>query len=446
MNPRPLAKLSFALLAAALVRPAAAAQDEVTIRRTSVAEPCRAGKTEPDAELLALSQKVDSLIYEAVQDQGLRVDISGGAPSSPAADGAAVAHDAWLVEPRIERARGRFLLKLAITPPGSRVSYQASDEIEPEDLDMRVVVMMRDLLRASRGAGAPVAEKRPAAVVVEPSAQPAHSPGRAVLALNATLLGGFVGYSLQHASGSTDERLTYPMVALGAGVGLGGSMLVSEEWDVGTGDAWFLSAGMWWPLLSGSLIASSYDVPESDRYAYGLLGTMAGVTLATTALSFGHMSDGGAVLTHSGGAFGTLLGGLVEATITGKTDETPHRGMGYGAGIGVLAAGTLATQIQISSSRVLMIDLGASLGALTGAAAASPLLLVDETASNDETRNRLWLASIAAGTLVGGAVGWWTTRPSANTHPHATSILPTVGLLPSMGAEPVFGAGVHGVW
>jgi hypothetical protein len=266
------------------------------------------------------------------------------------------------------------------------------------------------------------------------------------LALNATLLGGFVGYSLQHASGSTDARLTYPLVALGAGVGLGGSMLVSEEWDVGTGDAWFLSAGMWWPLLSGSLIASSYDVPASDRYAYGLLGTMAGVTLATTALTFGHVSDGGAMLTHSGGAFGTLLGGLIEATIEGRTDVTPHRGMGYGSGVGVLFAGALATQIQISASRVLMIDLGASLGALTGAAAASPLLLVDENESNNESRNRLWLASIAAGTLVGGVVGWWTTRPGSGGHARTTSLRPSVGLLPALAAEPVFGAGVQGVW
>jgi len=44
------------------------------------------------------------------------------------------------------------------------------------------------------------------------------------------------------------------------------------------------------------------------------------------------MSEGGAVLAHSGGAAGTLLGGLTEMAYRGSTDLTPERGMGYGAG------------------------------------------------------------------------------------------------------------------
>jgi hypothetical protein len=326
------------------------------------------------------------------------------------------------------------------------VLYTTSATIQPDELEMRLVVMMRDLVRAARGAPSRVAPT-PSTPAPNEAALPAHSPGRAILALNAALLGGFVGYSLQHASGSTDERLTYPLAALGAGVGLGGSMLVSEEWDIGTGDAWFLSAGMWWPLLSGTLLSRSYLAPRAERYAYGLLGTTAGVTLATTALGFGHVSDGGAVLTHSGGAFGTLLGALVELSIEGRTDERPYRGMGYGAGAGVLLAGALATQVQLPASRVLMIDLGASLGALTAAAAASPLLLVDESESNGHTRNRLWLGSVAAGTIVGGALGYWMTRPFASSNKSATHcVVPSLGLLTVTPAGPAFGAGVQGSW
>ena len=82
--------------------------------------------------------------------------------------------------------------------------------------------------------------------------------------------------------------------------------------------------------------------------------------------------------------------------------------MGYGAGVGVLVAGALATQVSVAASRVLLVDLGASLGALTAAAAASPLLLVDEETSK-EGRSRAWFIAVAGGTLIGGGLGFWVT-------------------------------------
>jgi hypothetical protein len=117
--------------------------------------------------------------------------------------------------------------------------------------------------------------------------------------------------------------------------------------------------------------------------------------------------------------------------------------MGIGAGAGVLLAGGLALQLKPTSSRVLLVDLGASLGALTGAAAASPLLLVDEE-SGHPTRTRLWLASIMAGTLAGAAIGTWATArtPSQSAH----SLRPSVGLVDLTDRGPVFGAGLGGQW
>jgi hypothetical protein len=434
-------------LAGTVAGEAGAEPNDVNVRHTRTSEPSVRIKQETDLELDALAQKVDSILYEGVQDLGLNVDISRQRAHNIGSDEPSpeLPSGEWTVSSELQRRRGNIVLKLSVTPPGSEISYQSLTIVDPETLEMRLVVMLRDLVRAARGkpraAETPDFPDNPKHLATP--AVVARSPGRPILALNAALLGGFVGYSLQHASGSTDERLTYPLAALGAGVGLGGSMLVSEEWDVGVGDAWFLSAGMWWPLLSGTLIAGSYDIPRSNRYAYGLLGTTAGITLATTALGFGHVSDGGAVLAHSGGVFGTLLGGLVDAAIAGSTSETPRRGMGYGAAAGVLLTGALATQLEISPSRVLMIDLGASLGALTGAAAASPLLLVDESNSNAAARNRLWLASIGAGTLIGGAVGWWTTR---STDVGRVALFPTIGPIAVKSEVPAFGAMLTGSW
>ena len=70
---------------------------------------------------------------------------------------------------------------------------------------------------------------------------------------------------------------------------------------------------------------------------------------------------------------GLLLGGLGEMTIRGRTGFVPERGMGFGAAAGVLVAGAAGPLgFKVTSSQVLMMDLGAGLGSLVAAAAASP--------------------------------------------------------------------------
>jgi hypothetical protein len=312
--------------------------------------------------------------------------------------------------------------------------------------------MMRDVVHSAGAGAAPVAPGSPANAGPERAVESEvpRSQGRAVLALNAAVLGGYVGFSLQRASGSADARLTYPLVALGTGIGLGASMLVADEWDITLGDAWFLSAGTWWPIASGVLVAKSYNVPDTDLYVYGLVAASAGVSLSVAALSAKPMSEGGALLAHSGGAGGTLLGALTEMAVRGSTSSTPERGMGYGAGVGVVTAGALATQVKVTSSRMLLIDLAASLGALTGAAAASPLLLVHE--SEDPTRTRLWLTSIAAGTVIGGTIGWFSTRSAPNQPdkpdkpPSAMPYFNVEPANPLRGTRSFMSLGLHGSW
>ena len=71
--------------------------------------------------------------------------------------------------------------------------------------------------------------------------------------------------------------------------------------------------------------------PESDRYAWGIGGGLAGITLASVSLSFAGMANGGAAVAHSGGIIGTGLGAGTEMAIRGNADETPFKGLGYGA-------------------------------------------------------------------------------------------------------------------
>ncbi len=373
----------------------------------------------PDASLEPLLPRLDQLVTEAVQDLGLTLALEPRGARELPSDEELVqrALDSWVVLPTLQREGRDLRIRIVAIRPGTRVLLTRSELSSSEDLDVRVAVMMRDLLQ-TRATG-----PLPAKAASEP--QPAEhaeprSSGRAVLALNAAVFGGYVGYSIQAASGSADERLVYPLVALGAGVGLGASMLVADEWDVTVGGAWFLSAGLWWPTSAGLLLAGYHDVPEEDRYVYGVVSGTGGVALAVAAMSLSTISEGDAALAHSGGVLGMGLGGLTQLFVQGKTSKTPIGGMGYGAGLGTLGAGVLATQLDLRASRVLLIDLGATLGALTGAAAASPLLLVNEEES--KPRTRLWLGSIFAGSVLGAGIGWWWTRKTPPDRPRAAEL------------------------
>ena len=409
-------------------------------------------RPDPDAErqVSALGRELDSVVVEAAQDLGLTIDVSARPAASPISERTIVeqAASSWVFSPRIGLEGSTVVVRIVAVQPGSHVLLVRTEQIKAGELEVRAVLMMRDLVRAGgvkAPAPAPTPQANESAVV-----KPARSPGRAVLALNAAAFGGYVGFALQNAGGADDPRLTYPLIALGTGIGLGGAVIAAEEWDIGVGDAWYLSAGIWWPALGAALIAS--EEPSSKRYLYSAAAGGGGLALATTAVAFGGMTEGDALVAHSGGAFGLLLGGVTDLAIQGKTDVTPTLGMGTGAIVGVVAAGTLARLTPPQPpSRVLFIDLSAGLGALGGAAIASPLVF---GADVTPTRNRLWLSAIGVGTFTGAAIGILMTR---NT-PHETrkrtsmtSISPFVGVIaeemhPGGRSSPVTGAGITGKW
>ncbi len=447
---------SFLIAVALLAASVRAAADGVVLVPSVVVARTQAGDVlrrplPADGKLLATSaRQLDAVLAEAAQDLGLTLDVSERAEAEERAltEEALItrARSAWVFSPRLRLVGNAVQVRLVAVAPGSRVLLVRNQSMDEDELGVRAMVMMRDLVEAGRhergepGAQAPGEEPE--------TAHHARSQGRAVLALNSAALGGYVGYSIQVASGSSDSRLTYPLIALGAGIGLGGSMIVADEWDVGLGDAWYLSAGTWWPLASGLLLADGYAVdPSSDRYAYGLIGASAGITLATVSLSLKGMGEGGAALTHSGGAIGLLLGAMTQWGYEGDLESSPSRGMGYGAGAGVLLTGVAATQLHVGTSRVLMIDLGAMLGALTGAAAASPLAFAGTTSKG---KNRAFVGATAAGLVAGGTIGFLTTRPSsASAEPGDRWAMPYAGVIAESSVPngaPAYGAGLVGVW
>jgi hypothetical protein len=414
-----------------------------------------------EGTLYARTQELDATLRDAVQDLGFTLDIADAGPvvghardldlveratKSTAHGGGPNDPGTWVVSARLEALGGdTFILRIVAVPPKSKQLRVRVERVGGADVSVRGLILLRDLLSSAPSAMSDTGP-RPQESAQLGIMSPLRSQGRAVLAANAALWGAFVAYSIQRASGSEDPRLLYPLLTLGTGVGLGGALLVAEEWDISTGDAWLLAGGAWWGTASGILIANGRHVqPLTDRYAWGVGGGLVGLGLGTFALTRGRIDEGDATLVHSGAAIGLGLGSLTEFFYRGDLDVTPYTGSGYGAAIGLVSAGTLATFVQVSPSRVLLVDLGAGLGAAAGAAAGSPLVFEDLTPE----KTRGFVAATVGGTLVGGAAAWWLTRDRGKTDPPkdraAARAVPFGGVVGGTEA-PAYGLGVRGTF
>lgn len=403
---------------------------------------------ETPVDLAPLAVQLEQVLREAVRDFGLEPL----APAEGAADAdetklAELARDAWVLEPSLRLSGGEVRLRLAVVPHASRLLLVRAERLAPSELEVKSLGMLRELLTLQRGAPERESPSPDAPLPTTNGAVPAHSEGKAVLALHTAALGGYLGFALQRATGSDDARLTYPLAALGAGIGVGAAMVVADEWNVDVPQAWFLGAGMLWPGVSTLLIVDPEDADRpGGREMLGVVGAIGGVTLATAGLVLGDVTDGGAALTHSGAGLGLLLGGLGEMAIKGDADASPRRGLGWGALSGVLLAATVATQLDVpSATDVLFVDLSALLGGLAGAALGTPVLVSQEASP---TRDRIWLSGIIAGTITGATLSYWTvdaekkqTRVESEPTSEGLSLQPQLGWM----GHPV-GLGVTGQW
>ena len=83
---------------------------------------------------------------------------------------------------------------------------------------------------------------------------------------------------------------------------------------------------------------------------FDTFAAMGGAALATVGIAGRGMTEGDAVLAHSGGAFGALFGAMVEMGYRGDTSGSLKRGLGWGAAGGVLALGAVALEHRAPAS------------------------------------------------------------------------------------------------
>jgi hypothetical protein len=444
------------LVAFALAVPAAANEASVRLLPTVAAAGVEHGQLLPPGSEAGrlraprgvgrVAHQVDNAVAEALQDLGMSLEVSSRAVQKPYpvrdAELVHLAHNAWVVAPVVVGGDTEtFTLRLAVVPSGSEIVFSLTRAMVHAELEVKVALMVRDLLRAAKWEEARLQEAPQAAALSSSGLHSRRSEGRAILALHAALLGGYTGFALQRASGSGDARLVYPLAALGAGVGLGAAIVIADEWDVSNAEAWYLSAGAIWPNVASVFLAEAYGSSLGDRHMWGLLGSSLGLSLGGFAVASGAVREGDAALAHSGAVVGLSLGGMTEFVIEGRTGFRPSRGLGFGAIAGLFAGGALGLFAEAEPERVLMVDVGIALGALGGAAALSPLLLVEPEAS--PRRTRLWISGVGLGMAAGGAVAWWATSPGAKAATGGASVGPYAA--PLLDAEG-WSAGLAGRW
>jgi hypothetical protein len=415
-----------------------------------------------DPQLAARAQELDATLRDAAADLGLTLDVADPGPgpgltrdadmiarAEKTRAGSPQGAGTWVVSGRIERVGvDLFLLRILAVPPNGNELRVRVETVKGVDIPVRGLVMLRELLTPQAAALAEATHRE--LTRVDPSTQygvtgPSRSTGRAVLAVNGALFGGFAAYSITTAAGSDDPRVTYPLLAIGTGIGLGGALLVAEEWDVTTGDAWYLAAGAWWGAASGLLIADGANLePSNNRYSWGVVGGLGGLTLATVALSRKKIDEGGATLTHSGAGLGLVVGGLAEWAYRGSTTTTPFTGAGIGSLVGLVGAGTTAVFLPISGSRVLLVDLGAGIGGLVGVAGGSPLIFKTVTPAKTEG----FVAATFGGILIGGTTAFLLTRDKNKKVVAPFDLTPVTGVIGQSetrrGSVPAYGVGVGG--
>ncbi len=354
----------------------------------------------------------------------------------------------WVLAAELARSNGQLTLRLLACPPAEGILRVKRVTVDESQIQLSVVRFLRDVLRSlhAKGESSKARDSKPDEQEALPSPS---TDGRAYLAVTGALVGGYVGFAMEHIAGSSDARLTYPLMTLGAGIGVGASLIAAEEWHVSTPEAVYLSGTTLWSTAAALLMTDGTAMGDASRtptrrHAYGLLGTASGLSLGTLAISVAEIDQGGALLVHSGAVYGGLFGVLTQRLIEAEIDERPTLGLGAGLGAGTVVAGVLATQLTgLPPDRLVYVDLSAFLGGLTGAAVATPVIVGNEVT---ETETRIWFGSILLGTLAGAGLGYIITEPTSTSS--GVRVQPTITQLapPVEGGQPGWSLGLAGTW
>jgi len=196
---------------------------------------------------------------------------------------------------------------------------------------------------------------------------------------------------------------------LGAAAGFGTAWWLTDRYPVNTGQSVAIASGSTWGTIELALFGDAVTGADSDpndvwkfAAAGGLLGLGAGAWYAARF----DPAEEDLVFVNSLGAIGASGGLLVGVGIQPPEREaySINTLVGSLAGLGVGLA--LSDAVQVSSRRMLYVDLAAAAGAAVPWALLYPLIKDDDSENDEQAAG--WLSAL---TLGGGAItGWLLTR------------------------------------
>jgi uncharacterized protein YfiM (DUF2279 family) len=268
--------------------------------------------------------------------------------------------------------------------------------------------------------------------------------GRVELAIFSTLYGASVGLLLgiEAAEGANSYSSNAPIwLSLGgAGLGLGLSLAVTRGDHVRPSQAALVTSGGVWgytiglELVGGTNVFRTCEEDEfyGDEYCTVSSSAIRMVPLAFSAVAVGStayiahrfpdLPAGDIALVNSGGLWGTSTGVLLALLLNLEGDTTPANAMLPATILGLGAGAALAPRLDISRTRVQLINLSGVLGLGLAAAVGSSANTVDASS---------WGLLLLGGQTAGLATGALVTR-NRPASARASNALNSLQVAPTM--------------
>ena len=196
---------------------------------------------------------------------------------------------------------------------------------------------------------------------------------------------------------------------LGAAAGFGTAWWLTDRYPVTNGQSAAIASGATWGTIDLAYFGDAVtgvDSDPNDVWKFAAVGSLIGIGGATWYAARFDPSEEQMLFVNSLGAIGTAGGLLVGVGIQPPESEaySINALVGSVAGLGVGLA--LSDAVQVSSRRMLFVDLAAAAGAVVPWALLYPLIKDDDSENDEQAAG--WLSAL---TLGGGAVtGWLLTR------------------------------------
>lgn len=189
--------------------------------------------------------------------------------------------------------------------------------------------------------------------------------GRSRLVLASAIYGIWAGVAFDILADVEDERSVVLPPMLGLAAGLAGSIYATRSGDVTAGQAWAVITGLDYGTYSGLLWSAATDADEERLFGTALATGVAGGLIGVLAARF-RPAQGSVELVRSGGLWGTAAAAMLALMSSNVSDTGAFTLLAAGMDLGLLGGGLLATRVNVSRDRMLLIDTGAVTGLLFG--------------------------------------------------------------------------------